>query len=78
MPTNPVYARLANARRPRVNDPSFERYLREEFLGGGATAELLAAQPNTRIGVRAAVIRVVKAALLELNRLKPAPAPAGP
>ena len=77
MPTDSVYAKYANTRGSRVNDPSFERYLRGEFLGGGA-AELQPNQRKTQSTVRAAVVRFVKAALMERNRLKPAPALAGP
>lgn len=77
MPPNPAYARLANTRGSRVNDPSFERYLREEFLGGGAAAELMPNGSEKRSTVRGTFVRIVKAVLLDRNRLKPAPAPAG-
>lgn len=76
MPNDPIYARYANTRGPRVNDPAFDRYLRGEFRGGMTPEELLPLTPGAR--VRAAVVRLIKTALFEHDRLKPVPAPAGP
>src|SRR5256885_2625097 len=73
-----VVAQYANTRGSRVNDPDLERYLRDEYPGGMTVEALLAGTVRPHGGVRAALVRFVKAVFRGFDRLRPTPPPMAP
>jgi len=82
--TYAMWATRMNTRGSRGNDLGLERYLRNEFRGGTTAREIDGGRSGPKQhgdgadgGKDGTIVRLVKAVLLNLRRVKPVSAPMG-